>query len=417
MPKRVLPLTDAQIKNAKPRERAYKLFDGEGLYLEVAPTGAKGWRLKYRYGGREKRISLGVYPEVSLREARDERQKMKALLREGIDPAADRRRKKLEEREKGETTFEAAARRWFKKKMGAKSESHRTRIWQIIERDLFPFLGPRPLATIHAQDILGAARRIEKRGALETAHRAIQVSSQIFRYAVSEGLGQVDSDPTQSIAKDALPPVKHRHMAAPADDPAKVGEILRMLEAYRGSPVVRAALLLLPYVFCRPGELRRMRWEEVDLDSSEWRYVATKTETRHLVPLSRQAIDILEELRPLTGHLPGGWVFPGGRTPLRHLSETAINAAYKRLGIDTRNELTPHGWRAVARTFLHERLGYRPEVIEVQLAHEVKDPNGRAYNRAMFLDQRREMMQVWADYLDGLKAGEAAKVVSIAAGK
>jgi integrase len=223
----------------------------------------------------------------------------------------------------------------------------------------------------------------------------------VIRYAVANGLAE--SDPTPAL-RGALPSVSHRHMAAPTE-PEKVGEILRALDAFQGSPVVAAAIRLLPLLFCRPGELIAMRWADVDLEAGEWRYTVTKTKTEHLVPLSRQAIAILRDLFPLTGHLPGGWVFPGGRSPMQHLSNVAINAAYRRLGIDTKEELTAHGWRAVARTLLHEKLGFPAEAIEHQLAHAVPDPLGRAYNRTRFLETRRKMMQAWADYLDRLRDG------------
>lgn len=245
-------------------------------------------------------------------------------------------------------------------------------------------------------------RRIENRGVLETAHRAQQNIGQVIRYAIATG--RAVNDPTQSL-RGALPAYVPRHMAAPADDPQAVGAILRSLDAFKGGPIVAPALRLLPYLFCRPGELRAMRWEQIDLDQAQWRYMVSKTKTDHLVPLSRQAVAILQDLHPLTGHLPGGWVFPGARSPLRPMSDAAINAAYRRLGIDTQNELTGHGWRAVARTILHERLGYEHAVIEHQLAHAVPDALGTSYNRTKFLDKRTAMMQAWADYLDRLKTG------------
>ena len=242
---------------------------------------------------------------------------------------------------------------------------------------------------------------MEGRNHLETAHRTLQHIGQVIRYAVATG--RMETDPTQSL-RGALPSSTPKHMAAPTD-PAKVGELLRAVEGFSGGPVVSAALQLLPLLFVRPGELRTMRWEQIDFDHAEWRYTTSKTKTEHLVSLSKQALAILEELHPLTGHLVGGWVFSGGRSPKRPMSNVAINAAHRRMGIDTQNELTGHGWRACARTLLHERLRYAPEIIEHQLAHAVPDALGRAYNRTRFLEERRKMMQAWADYLDKLKTG------------
>ncbi len=303
------------------------------------------------------------------------------------------------------------AREWFEHYLSECAESYRKAVVRRLERDVFPWLGRRPVAALKAPEILRVARRIDARNHRETARRILCNIGQVIRYAIATG--RAEDDPTVSL-QGALRKKKPRHMAAPTD-PVVVGEILRACDAFSGGPVVAAALKLLPLLFVRPGELRTMRWEDVDLKAAEWRYTASKTDTEHLVPLSRQALAILAEIRPLTGHLPGGWVFPGGRSPLRPMSDAAINAAYRRLGIDTREELTGHGWRAVARTLLHERLGYPFEVIEHQLAHAVPDALGRAYNRTRFLDQRREMMQRWADYLDRLKAG--AEVVPLLAGE
>jgi integrase len=402
MPRKAKPLTDTAIRNAKPREKPFKLFDGGGLYLEVSPAGGKLWRLKYRYGGKEKLLALGAWPEVSLSAARQQRLEARALLAQGIDPGAVRKVKKLRQKALAENTFEAVAREWDARYLSNRAKSHRDKVMRRLETYAFPYLGHRPVAEITALEILDCIRRIEALNKLETAHRTLQAIGQVIRYAIVNGLAQ--SDPTFAL-RGALPPASPRHMAAPTN-PEKVGEILRVLEAFQGSPVVAAAIRLLPLLFCRPGELITMRWADVDLEAGEWRYTVPKTKTEHLVPLSRQAVAILRDLYPLTGHLPGGWVFPGGRTPMRHLSNMAINAAYKRLGIDTKEELTGHGWRAVARTLLHEKLGYAPEIIEHQLAHQVPDTLGKAYNRTKFAEARREMMQRWADYLDSLREGE-----------
>ena len=405
-----MPLTDTAIRNAKPGPKPARLFDGGGLYLEVAPSGGKWWRLKYRIDGKEKRLSLGVYPDVGLKEARDRRDDARKLLAAGIDPTAQRKAEKATRAELAPDTFEAVAREWFSRHLEAKAPGHRDKVVRRLERDVFPHLGSRPVAEIKAPEILAVVRRIEARNVLETAHRALQNIGQVIRYAVATG--RADSDPTQSL-RGALAPWKPQHMAAPTD-PAKVGEILRSLDAFSGGPVVGAALRLLPLMFVRPGELRTMRWDQIDVEAKEWRYTVSKTKTDHLVPLSRQALAILEALRPLTEHLPGGWVFPGGRSPKSPMSNMAINAAYRRMGIDTRNELTGHGWRAVARTLLHENLNYPPEIIEHQLAHAVPDTLGRAYNRTRFIAERRKMMQAWADYLDTLKAG--AEVIPLRKG-
>jgi len=277
-----------------------------------------------------------------------------------------------------------------------------------MARDVYPCIGTRPIAEIKAPEVLSVLKRQQNRGVLETAHRTRQAIGQVFRYAIRTG--RAENDPTQSL-RGALPAVECRHMAAPTD-PDKVAELLRVMSVFKGTLTVSSAIRLLPLLFCRSGELRQMRWEDVDMEAREWRYRVSKTKTDHIVPLSRQAIAILDDLRPVTVHLRGGWVFPGARSADRPMSDAAINAAYRRMGIDTRQELTGHGWRAVARTLLHERLGYPPEAIEHQLSHRVPDALGNAYNRTRFLDQRREMMQAWADYLDRLKTG--AEVVDIA---
>lgn len=400
-------LTDTAIRNAKPTEKPIRLFDGGGLYLEVAPSGGRWWRLKYRVDGKEKRLSLGVYPDVGLKEARDRRDAARKQLAAGIDPGAQRKAEKATRAELVANTFEAVAREWFIRHLDTKAPGHRDKIVRRLERDVFPYLGTRPIAEIKAPEILSVVRRIEARNVLETAHRALQNIGQVIRYAVATG--RAESDPTQSL-RGALPPCNSRNMAAPTD-PAKVGEILRSLDAFNGGSVVSAALRLLPLLFVRPGELRTMRWSDIDIEAKEWRYTVSKTKTDHLVPLSRQALAILEELRPLTEHLPGGWVFPGGRSPKVAMSDMAINAGLRRMGIDTRNELTGHGWRACARTLLHENLNYPPAIIEHQLAHAVSDSLGTAYNRTKFIKERRAMMQAWADYLGALKAG--AEVIPI----
>uniref|UniRef100_E6PW66 Putative Phage integrase n=1 Tax=mine drainage metagenome TaxID=410659 RepID=E6PW66_9ZZZZ len=397
-----MPLTDTAIRNAKPGPKAIKLFDGQGLYLEVTPAGGKVWRLKYSFQRKEKRLSFGAYPIVTLKDAREKRDEAKRHLADGRDPGAVKQAEKARAFALAADSFEVVARDWIERHLSTKAASHRDKVVRRLERDVFPYLGRRPVAEITAPDILTVLRRIDARGVLETAHRAQQNIGQVIRYAILTG--RATNDPTPAL-RGALPAYVPTHMASPADDPAAVGAILRSLDAFKGGPVVAAAIKLLPMLFCRPGELRTMRWEQVNLETAEWRYIVSKTGTDHLVPLSHQAVALLTDLRLLTGHLPAGWVFIGGRTPTQPMSDAAINAAYRRLGIDTKTELTGHGWRSVARTFLHERLGYEPAVIEHQLAHAVPDSLGTAYNRTRFIATRRKMMQDWSDYLDKLKAG------------
>ncbi len=402
-----MALTDTTIRNAKPGPKPTRLFDGGGLYLEVSPAGGKLWRVKYRFAGKERRLALGSYPATSLKDARSKRDDAKRLLEAGIDPGETRRTEKLRQEELAANSFETVAREWLLKHMANRSPSHSTKVTRRLEREVFPYLGHRPIAEIKPPEILAVVQRIERRNILESAHRALQHIGQVMRYAVATG--RAEADPTQSL-RGALPPSTPKHMAAPTE-PTQVGGLLRTIDGFNGGPVVGAALRLLPLLFVRPGELRTMRWEQIDFEAKEWRYTTSKTKTEHLVPLSSQAIAILEDIRPLTGHLPGGWVFPGGRSPKAPMSNMAINAAYRRLGIDTQGELTGHGWRACARTLLHERLGYAPEVIEHQLAHAVPDALGKAYNRTRFITERTKMMQDWGDYLDKLRTG--AEVIPI----
>ncbi|WP_287865006.1 integrase arm-type DNA-binding domain-containing protein [Achromobacter sp.] len=399
-----MPLTDTAVRNAKPAEKPRKLSDEKGLYLLIQPAGGRYWRMDYRVCGKRKTLALGVYPDVKLAGARERRDTARAQLADGIDPGAAKQTAKLRQRQLADDSLEAIAREWFARHLADKSANHRDKVVRRLERDVFPYLGSRPVAELKAPDILAVARKVEGRGALDTAHRVIQNLGEVMRYAVATG--RAEADPTPAL-RGALPPARHRHYAAPTDDPAAVGGILRMFDALTGQPQVMAAVRLLPLLVCRPGELRTMRWEHVDLDGAEWRYHVSKTGIDHIIPLSRQALSILRDLYPLTGHLPGGWVFVGGRTPLKPLSDAAINAAMRRLGIDTQSELTGHGWRALLRTFGHERLGMKPEVIETHIAHKAPDMSGlgNAYARMRFLDERRQMMQRWADYLDQIKAG------------
>jgi integrase len=393
-----MPLTEVQIKQYKPQSKTKKLYDEKGLYLEVAPSGGKWWRLKYRFDGKEKRVSLGVYPDVGLKEARTRRDDAKRLLVNGIDPSEHKKQQKQEYIAEHVNTFETVAREWYHKNLDSWTQSYSDRTKRRLERDVFPWIGKTPVANVTAPDLLAVARRIDDRGARETAHRILNICSQIFRYAVANGLA--DRDITTDL-KGAIPPSRGIHFAA-VTEPQRIGEILRMFDDYRGSLVVRCALKLAPLVFVRPGELRQAKWSDIDFDNAQWSYLVTKTQTQHIVPLSTQAIGILKEIHPLTGNEM--YVFPSQRSNKRPMSDNAILAALRRMGIP-KDEMSGHGFRAMARTILDEVLHVRPDYIEHQLAHAVRDPNGRAYNRTKHLDERRKMMQLWADYLDWLKVG------------
>jgi integrase len=410
-----MPLSHAKIRNAKPCrkpvgkdgngkpiyetvEGAYKLFDGRGLYLEVAPAGGKWWRLKYRIGGKEKRLSLGTWPDVGLKEAQERRDEYRKQLAAGVDPGELRKARRTAQEAIDANSFEIIARDWHGRHAPGWAPSHGGKILRRFELDVFPWIGALPISEITAPDLLAMARRIEERGALETAHRALQTCGQVFRYAVATG--RAHRDPTGDL-RGALPPAKEGHFPA-VTEPAKVGELLRAIDGYRGTLPVRCALRLAPLVFVRPGELRKAEWKDFDLDGATWSYTASKTGTAHIVPLATQALEILRELHPLTGR--GRYLFPSPRTAERPMSDNAVLSALRRLGIP-KEEMTGHGFRAMARTILDEVLGYRPDWIEQQLAHAVRDPLGRAYNRATHLEGRRTMMQGWADYLDKLKAG------------
>ncbi|ALF88556.1 MULTISPECIES: tyrosine-type recombinase/integrase [Ralstonia solanacearum species complex] len=402
-----MALTDTAIRNAKAADKPIKLFDGGGLFLHITPAGQRYWRLKYRFAGKEKLLAIGVYPEVGLKEARDRREEAKRLLGEGVDPSVERKVRKVATVERAANSFEAVAREWHAKYAPGWSESNAKKVLARLENDVFPWLGGRPIAELKAPELLGVARRVESRGALDTAHRVLQTCGQIFRYAVATG--RAERDPSGDL-RGALPPAKGKHYAAPTD-PREVAGLPRMFDGFTGTFVVKCALLLAPMLFVRPGELRQAEWLDVDLDAGEWRFVSSKRDVPHIVPLAAQAVAILRDLHALTGH--GRYLFPGARDKAKPMSEVAINAALKRMGIDTQKEFTGHGVRPIARTILREVLGFEAEVIELQLAHRKKDPNGQAYDRVAFLAVRKQMMQAWADYLDEIKAG--AKVIPMPA--
>lgn len=392
-----MSLSDLTIKNKKPAEKAFKMPDDRGLFLLVHLNGSKYWRFRYSFGGKERLLALGVYPDVSLAEARDRRDKARKLISNGVDPGILKKESKRASKTAEENSFEAVAREWYAKHSKRWVPSHGEKIIRRLERDVFPWIGSRPISQITPPELLAVLRRVESRGALETAHRAHQNCGQIFRYAVATG--RAERDPTGDL-RGALPPTRVKSFAA-IIDPQKVGELIRSIHGYEGSFITKCALQLAPLVFVRPGELRKAEWSEINLDLSEWNIPAEKMKMRqpHLVPLSKQSIKILQELQPLTGQ--GKYIFPCVRTSSRPMSDNTINSALKRLGYES-NEMTAHGFRATARTILDETLGFRPDIIEHQLAHAVKDPNGRAYNRTSHLQVRREMMQKWAEYLDEL---------------
>lgn len=409
MPKRVLPLSELQIKNAKPKEKDYKLSDGAGLFLLITPTGGKLWRFKYRFGGREKLLSFGGYPHISLSDARQRRDDAKKLLVNGIDPSEIKKAQKEEQVEQ-KRTFEIVGREWFSKNEPVWSASHVNTVKSRLERDVYPVIGNRPIAEIKRMEIIALVRGIEARGVLETAKRIKIYCGQIFRYALNNGW--IENNPTSDM-KDILQKRHKKHHAA-IKDPKQVAELLRAIDAYNGTYTVKCALQLAPMFFVRPGELQKAEWAEFDLDSAEWnipieRLKLTQKEKndrkgeKHLVPLATQAISILRELHRLTG--TGKYLFPSLRSNKRPMSNVAMLAAFRRMGFE-KEEMTTHGFRAMARTILDEVLHFRLDLIEHQLAHAVRDPLGRAYNRTTFLEERQTMMQAWADYLNALKGDE-----------
>jgi integrase len=399
-----MPLTDTAIRSAKPKAKTYKLADGGGMYLEVAPAGGKWWRLKYRIGGKEKRLSLGVYPDVTLAFARERRDEARKLIADGVDPSENRKAQKAAQAESAANSFETVAREWFAKFGPGWVPGHGDKIIRRLARDIFPWIGKRPITEVTAPELLKVLRRIEERGSIETAHRALQNCGQILRYAIATGRAERD---ISSDLRGALSPIRGKHHAA-ITEPKELAPLLRAIHGYEGSLVTRTALQLAPLLFVRPGELRSAEWAHINLDTAEWRYTVTKTKTEHIVPLSRQAVALLRELQPLTGS--GRYVFPSTRSDKRPMSDVTLLAALRRLGF-SKEQATVHGFRATARTILDEVLGFRPDLMEHQLAHAVRDANGRAYNRTAHLDARKDMMQRWSDYLDNLREG--AKVIPI----
>lgn len=399
MPKRITPLSEVKVRNSKLRANAYKLFDGGGLFLLVTPSGGKLWHFKYRFDKKEKKLTFGTYPEISLLDARQRRDEARRQLAHGVDPGAVRKAQKQAATEETET-FGVIAREWYAKFVSTWSPGHAEAIRNRMEKDLFPWLGKLPMKEIKVPMVVESLRRIEERGALETAHRVRTIFGQVCRYALATG--RIEHDISSGL-KGALPQPPERHHAA-ITDPKEVAILLRDIDGYQGHFIVKCAMRLAPLLFVRPGELRHAEGPEFDLDQAVWNIPGSKMKMKepHLVPLPIQAVEILRELQPLTGS--GRYIFPSVRSVTKPMSENTINAALRYMGYD-KDTMTGHGFRAMARTILDEVLHVNPYVIEAQLAHKVSDPLGRAYNRTTHLPERRKMMQKWADYLDGLKAG------------
>ncbi|MDD5001252.1 MAG: integrase arm-type DNA-binding domain-containing protein [Thiomonas arsenitoxydans] len=396
-------LSDAALRRAKPTDKLQRLRDGDGLYLLLRPDGKRWWRFDYRCGGKDKTLSVGVYPDVTLARARQRADEIRQQLLDGIDPSVARKAK-VTGVVTGEVSdsFEIIAREWHAGRAPTLSGNTSKNILLRLQNNAFPYIGQKSVRELRAPDVLDVLRRIEARGLGETARRVHQLIAQVMRYAVATG--RADADPTPAL-RGALKPVMVRHHAA-VIEPVELGAMLRAFEGYSGGVVVRTAVQLQVMLFVRPGELRRMEWAELDLDGAQWRIPGEKMKMRepHIVPLPQQAVALLKDLRPFSSR--SRYVFPSPRSKDRPMSENAVNVALRALGFD-RDTVTGHGFRATARTILDEHLRYRVEVIEMQLAHAVRDPLGRAYNRTKYLEERKDMMQAWADYLDKLKADSA----------
>lgn len=397
-------LTDKTVKAAKPTEKQYKLSDGKGLYLLVLPAGGKYWHFRTKSGGKDTTISFGTYPEITLAEAREKAQGARKHIAKGFHPVEVRKAEKAAKVDAAATTFEAITRQWYYQERHRWSDNHAQRLLRRLELDIFPAIGDRPLTSIKTPEMETILKRVAIR-TLETAHRLKIACDMVYRYAIRKEL--TEYNPVAPL-KGVLPTIKNTHMAAPTD-PKDVAPLLRSIDGFEGSFIVKCAMQLAPLLFVRPGELRHAEWSEIDLEKAEWSIPAEKMKMKHphLVPLPIQAVEILKSLHPLTSN--SKYVFPCHRSPLRCMSENTVNAGLRRLGYE-KTEITGHGFRAMARTMLHEILQFQPDAIEAQLAHAVPDRLGSAYNRTKHLPERKKMMQTWADYLDGLKTG-AAKVI------
>ena len=402
-----MPLTDSKLRGAKPKSKPYKLTHGRGLYCLVGLNGSKLWRLNYRFEGKQKTLALGAYPEVSLKKAKEKAFDARTLLVDEIDPGL--RRKAGKESQAGKESFETVAREWHKINSNKWAQNTTRSALRKMQNDLFPYLGKSPINEITAPQLLAVLRRVESRGAIETAHRVKALASQVFRFAIITG--QAERDPSADL-KGALTPVKTKHFAA-ITEPRKVAELLRALQSYQGTNLVRAALLLSPHVFVRPGELRHVTWGEISFEEMLWRIPAEKMKMNreHLVPLSRQSVEILQDLKPETNRGVESFVFPSLRSYERPMSDNTINGALRCLGY-SKDEMTSHGFRAMASTCLHEQ-GWRTDIIERQLAHVEGNRVKAAYNHAQYLNDRIKMMQAWSDYLDGLKSDRGNKVAHL----
>lgn len=393
-----MPLTDRELKTLKPREKAYKLADEKGLYIEVTPSGSKLWRMKYRFEGKEKRLSIGAYPDVPLKTARQKRDEARIDLANGIDPSAKKQAAK--QSKSGANTFEVVAREWHRVKQSKNSEKHQQTVIRRLERMVFPAIGQRQIDSIKPMDILELLRKLEDNSILETAHKVRGYISAVFQYAVLTG--RAVSNPASEL-KGAMHTAKPTHRAA-FTTPKEAGALMLAIDHYAMSPavtpVVVAALKCSALWFCRQKEIRFLEWEQVNWEKAQIETTAAKTNAAFIIPLAKQATEILSELHQLTGQ--GKHVFPSARGDTRPLSENGVNVALRAMGFG-KDQMCAHGFRSMGRTLLDEQLGYPPHIIEQQLAHTVKDPLGRAYNRTQHLDQRRKMMQHWADYLDKLK--------------
>jgi integrase len=406
-----MALTDTFVKNTKHtgKPSGDKHADGGGMYLLVK-AGSKYWRLDYRFLGKRKTLALGVYPAVSLAKARKRRDTVREQLADGIDPGIAKREDRLAMATAAAHTFEAVARAWLARTAANRAATTQAKVATWLAKDVFPHIGRLPISTIGPRDVLATVRKMETRGAIDSARRVKQIVGQVFRYAVADGTAERD---VTADLRGALSAVPAGHFAA-ITEPKQVGDLMRSIFDYAGHPCTVAALKLSPLVFVRPGELRTAEWAEIDLDAAEWRIPGSKMKmkTDHIVPLARQAVEILRGIHPITGH--GQYVFPSMRTGERPMSENTINAALRGMGYP-KEVHSAHGFRATARTIMDEVLNERVDLIEHQLAHAVKDTNGRAYNRTAHLPARRDMMQRWADYLDKLRMG--SKVIPFKAAK
>ena len=389
-------LTTNAVKQAKQGGKSYKMTDGRGLYLLVKPEG-KYWRYNFRFLGKQKTLALGVFPDVSLTDARQAHQRARSQLSEGIDPVQSRREKKLKLMLAAEDTFGAVAKEWFNTRIADKSESHHNRTLGILEKDLFPKMDRRPIDDITQNELLAVLKTIESRS-IDMAHRARQIAGQVFRYAMATG--RAHRDVACGLDRVLKRKVTQHHAAI--SDPDEVGHLMVAIQGYTGSPVIKAALAFSALVFQRPGEVRHMEWEEVNWGDSQWEIPSRKMKLRraHIVPLSGQSMQLLEALYELTGK--SAYVFPSARGWRRPLSENGVRTALRSMGYENET-MTPHGFRSMARTILNEVLGYRADWIEHQLALYVNDSTGGSYNRTAHLEGRRQMMQGWADYLEHLR--------------